>query len=79
MTDDDDFDDDLAGIQFERIEAGRYVVSRAIVVDGKRKVRRIPCNNPAYGFRRLEEEMVAEALAEDTKRARVKKRKDRDG
>jgi hypothetical protein len=46
MMADDDLDGDLAGIQFERIDAGRYVVAGEIMIDGKRQVRRIPCNNP---------------------------------
>jgi hypothetical protein len=45
----------LRSIQCERIAAGRYVVVLNKVVDGKSFVARIPCSNPAYGFKRRSE------------------------
>jgi hypothetical protein len=93
--DDDAFDDDnlateLADIRYERLGAGKYVVAGELRINGKLQTRRIECQNPAYGWAKLEEEVEdiliaqvsAEAAAiERTKRAvgRFKKRKDRDG
>jgi hypothetical protein len=39
----------------ESVGPGRYVVTRKVEIEGRRRSRRIACNNPAYGFRRLDE------------------------
>ena len=65
----DEIDDELSGelgkIQYERIDAGSYVVIGELRING----RRIPCRNPAYGFGALDQE-VRDLLAA---RARLRK------
>jgi hypothetical protein len=74
MTDDDEF----ANNQYERRDAGSYVVVGELRIDGKLQTRRIPRANPAYGIAKLEQELEAlaqvraEAEAADAKRARRK-------
>ena len=76
----DDDEDDFANIRFERPEKhpGKYTVFASALIGGKPQLRRLECNNPAYGFAKLEEE-IEEMLIADAKRARGKKRKDGDG
>jgi hypothetical protein len=47
-------------------------IAAAVVGLGKREVRRVECNNPAFGFQRLAELEFEAQLAEDAKRARIK-------
>ena len=58
MTDDSELErlrEELRGIQFYRIEPGRYVVVLDEFVDGRRFTTEIPCRNPAFGHKRRSE------------------------
>jgi hypothetical protein len=39
----------------ESVAPGRYLITRKVEIAGRRRLRRIECNNPAYGLLRLEE------------------------
>lgn len=56
MSDDDD---DFASIRYERPDEhpGKYTVFAAAMIGGKPQLRQLKCNNPAYGFAKLEEEI----------------------
>ena len=76
-------DDHFAGIRFERPEKhpGQYTVFASALIGGKPQLRTLKCNNPAYGFATLEEEIEdlltaqvrAEAEAAQNKRGRHRK------
>jgi hypothetical protein len=72
---DDLNDDNFASIRFERPQKhpGKYTVFASAMIGGKAQLRRLECNNPAYGWAHLEGEiselMLAHARA---KRARRK-------
>ena len=73
--DDDDFSElpetSFRFLQYERIDAGNYAVHGTVVINGVAEARRIPCKNPVYGFRKLEEEVPNALLlsVRDEKRA----------
>jgi hypothetical protein len=56
MDDDDDLTE-LAEINYERIDAGKYVVVGELRINGKMQTRRIECRNPAFGWAKLEQEV----------------------
>jgi hypothetical protein len=82
IPDDDDFSElpetSFRFIQYERIDAGSYVVHGEVVVNGEAQARRIPCKNPAFGFRKLEEEII-DALLLTVRDERKQPRKKRSG
>ena len=72
-----DYADDAAEVffQYERIDAGSYVVVGLINVDGRMEERRIPCRNPAWAFAQLEEELCDLLAARERARLLVSHRR----
>jgi hypothetical protein len=66
---DDDFDNsDSGNIRFERIAPGQYLVVGWLTLNGVRHERKVECRNPAWGFKRLGEE-IDELPTEEMSRA----------